>query len=38
MNDKEKARQASSTAIVFFTALSSATALATAFLPFFLQH
>jgi hypothetical protein len=38
MNDKEKALQSGSAAIVFFTVLSSTTAIATALLPFFLQH
>jgi hypothetical protein len=38
MNDKDKVLQTSSTAIVFFTILSSATAFATTLLPLFLQH
>jgi hypothetical protein len=37
MTDKDKELQTSSSAIVFFTVLSSATAIATAFLPFFLN-
>ena len=38
MNDKEKVLQSGSAAIVFFTVLSSATALATTLLPLFLQN
>jgi hypothetical protein len=38
MNDKDRILQSSSTSIVFFTVLSSATAIATALLPFFLQN
>lgn len=37
MNNREKELQTSSSAIVLFTVLSSATAIATAFLPFFFQ-
>jgi hypothetical protein len=38
VSSKEKALRSSNAAIVFFTMLSSTTALATALLPFFLQH